>query len=357
MLVDFFSKPIFQKRDYSDVSAGVAAQALKSYLHKEAPSVCADKDAICFYCFNHALGVLSTKYKGTAPLPEEAQQILDAYTNHVTPTLLRVYYYLLIICIREARHCKGGPHDSYDFLKYLESRYSRETAGFMNHLSVANGSEAVGDFLELPVTTKISYGELVTALCDVFYNCDFSGGYGGKPWGKIASSLKGFVFGKVSLETLGDTAWTLAHNNGPIFNKSYIYTGYTSSLLTILDVQRAGQIPKLIWDDIYGVSYLDNGFDYFHKTYDFLVTNLGHTPEFVGNIDWCLVELLGSVQEYSKHIKQQQTVYGASPYADKVTDMYKVIQNNNDYKLATKQAHAFIVGGDVRLKKLAREEL
>ena len=52
--------------------------------------------------------------------------------------------------------------------------------------------------------------------------------------------------GTTSMEMLVDTGYTLAHNGGPIFNKGMMYTHYDSHFLTILDLQRAGQMLDLL---------------------------------------------------------------------------------------------------------------
>ncbi len=70
--------------------------------------------------------------------------------------------------------------------------------------------------------------------------------YGGPKWGEVADCLRSYVTGQTSAEALLDTAFTLAHNNGPVFNKGYIYKHHTNRLIQILDIQAKGQIPQWV---------------------------------------------------------------------------------------------------------------
>ena len=80
----------------------------------------------------------------------------------------------------------------------------------------------------------------------VFYKGGFGSSFGGPAWGEVAKTLRMFVGGEISLVLMADVGFALAHNNGPIFNKGRLYTGYHDTFTLILDVQRAGQIPHLV---------------------------------------------------------------------------------------------------------------
>jgi len=115
------------------------------------------------------------------------------------------------------------------------------------------------------------------------------------------------------LEMFVDTVWTLAHNNGPIFNKGMLYTGYSGHLYTILDVQAAGQIPQLVSDCIKSVYTIDgvtlNIRDYLlHYGEIFGIAR----PDFY--TDWHTVEALGSKKKYSSYKPIQHKKYGVPPH-------------------------------------------
>jgi hypothetical protein len=133
-------------------------------------------------------------------------------------------------------------------------------------------------------------GPYVRGLEWVFDHGQWGGGYGGKPWGQIAKTLGDFLYGKTSLEMMCDTAYTLAHNNGPMFNKGMMYDMYSSKqgFLMILDVQASGQIPQLI---------VDRAKYHYIKSFDMpalvAFTELArkHMPdEFHIEVDWQKVE-------------------------------------------------------------------
>ena len=59
----------------------------------------------------------------------------------------------------------------------------------------------------------------------------WSGGYGGPKWGAVAETLRKMVYGEISPEMFSDTGFTLAHNDGPIFNKGMLYHHQNNSVL------------------------------------------------------------------------------------------------------------------------------
>jgi len=96
-----------------------------------------------------------------------------------------------------------------------------------------------------------------------------------------------------SAELMLDTGYTLAHNNGPIFNKQVLYHPHdTTELKKILDVQRAGMIPQMVHS---GASkFVSLAHRKFHEK---ALALLGE--EFGGPVNWFTVENLGAVQSYT----------------------------------------------------------
>jgi len=150
--------------------------------------------------------------------------------------------------------------------------------------------------------------------------------YGGKPWGHIADTLKKLVLGETSPEMFTDTAWTLAHNNGPMFNKGMLYKQYTQSLYKILDVQRSGQIPQLVREGgVDGItSVVKNVYENCAKVFP---------EEFSGHVDWFKVEALGALHHYPNEKAKQEQKYGKSDFVSKMQaeEKKKFYVSNNDY--------------------------
>ena len=112
--------------------------------------------------------------------------------------------------------------------------------------------------------------------------------------------------GKTSMEMMLDTAFTLAHNNGPIFNKGMMYSHYNASnLYRILDVQRSGQIPEMILYDKLGTQYNLEPVKALIKLVQEKV------PQAFGTyVDWIKVEALGALHKYPDDIKAQKAAHG-----------------------------------------------
>jgi len=83
-----------------------------------------------------------------------------------------------------------------------------------------------------------------------YYKGSWPSSYGGPAWGGITDALVSMITGETSMEMLVDTGYTLAHNTAPIFNKGLNMYGHQDAhLLTILDVQRSGQMLDLMFED------------------------------------------------------------------------------------------------------------
>ena len=138
-----------------------------------------------------------------------------------------------------------------------------------------------------------------------FDHGSWSAGYGGKPWGQIARTANQFFTGHTSLEMLVDTAYTLAHNNGPMFNKGMLYQSYSQKFIMLLDIQRSGQIPELILDPELWV-----GAQKPPKVVADVVLTAENCPGAFGKwVDWTKVHNAGSKGQYPTQLKKQQDLH------------------------------------------------
>jgi len=122
--------------------------------------------------------------------------------------------------------------------------YTPELKALCPTISDSSSEDSLNAWLKK--VPDISLKDYCQCLTHSFNTGSFGGGYGGKPWGMIAHTLLNYVNGTISGEVFIDTAYTLAHNNGPMFNKGMMYDKYSSEFMVILDVQRSGQVCEAL---------------------------------------------------------------------------------------------------------------
>jgi hypothetical protein len=293
------------KRYYDDVEFGNGDQA-----HP-------DRDALEFYALNHLSSLVRSKFTMHEQLPDWAQQVMAAYQNCLRAQGQRMLNYMMLITTRESRHTQKKD-DLYSWA-ILNEKFGVEVSDFARAINDSTPGQkgAVTHFHENAPDAPLG------AYCDhmvySFFQGGFNGGYGGKPWGKIAETLTSFIKGKTSLEMMVDTAWTLAHNNGPMFNKGMLYHMYTNDIYKILDVQRSGQIPELVLSGKVNVMWCVGVKALVEKV-------VGLFPnEFGTEVDWYKVEALGSLKKYPQEKNQQKVVPPPAPAAPKMVNGKKVI--------------------------------
>ena len=244
-----------------------------------------DTDAIEFYCLNHLAAKIQEKFDPNEVLPEWAQEVMETYVRVLAEQSTRLYVYMLLIITREARHMHQHVWQEYTDLSPVYRNFHTTTLG--------NGSIEVAKMVatkppEMPI------GEYVECVRRVFNEGKFSSSYGGKPWGNIAYTLERMVKGETSMLMLTDTAYTLAHNGGPMFNKGMTYHGQSSEFLKILDVQRGGQMPEAVLSKEFKV-----------KVPGYLYTMVKNFKEkmpdaFGDSVDWDDIQKKGAKQKYTK---------------------------------------------------------
>lgn len=259
-----------------------------------------ERDAVVFYMMNHAVSLVRQKVHPYEALSPKHLEIVEAYHHELALKSARMFYYMLLICTRESRHDKS----SYDDAHWIEFRnkYGLELLKFHKSIKGVGSGGAVSALREAP--PNMTLGNYTAFLSEVFYKGKYSGGYGGKAWGKVADVLRDFVAGKITAEMMMDTAFTLCHNNGPIFNKGMLFEPYSEEIYKILDVQRSGQIPQMV----------ANGETKWAKDpwvsgrYQQCKSAIGE--EFVGHVDWFLVEELGAMKSYPSQKEAQVKKFG-----------------------------------------------
>ena len=247
-LAHFNAAPHTKPHDLSGLPTAVFSEATKLY-QQACGTMSPQDDAVTFYALNHAAGIIRKLFTPSEPLPEWAQTIMAAHTTTGMNQGKRMLHYILLVTTREMRHL-SETSVSQSFWNTFKQTHGQVSVDYIKAIANAGGGEtaAMGKYLNHP--PNLTIGEFTKALSYAFHESHgFGGGFGGHPWGSIADAAHQAVTGAVSLETMVDTGYALAHNNGPMFNKGLMYDAlHKHLLLTILDVQRAGQIPNLILD-------------------------------------------------------------------------------------------------------------
>lgn len=288
------SRAIHRHLDMTQVPVEVAVEGDKKFMLSVSNSTAVPEvEALWFYLRNHAVAALSRVYDPAEPLSPEHEALLDEYHASVQQSALRMYFYLLRICTRETRHA----HSSDPVLK--QDKYAPLASWYKSYAGT-DGGTAISKLLKSP--PPVSMGLLSDFLRDMFYMCKYSGGYGGKAWGQIADVLQQFVHGKITAEMMLDTAFTLCHNNGPIFNKGMLYDMYNAAAIReILDVQRAGMIPAYVRDVSLGLGeskkYAGKQF-VIPPMWNYVQKMEGVSLDFTMSVDWARLKTLGAIGNY-----------------------------------------------------------
>lgn len=307
---------LFKNRDVSKTPMKSVINRVNKYLPGRSKAK-VESSALQFYLLNQAFGMLSMELDQKADLNSAQENLAKLYLNTASESSARLFYYILLIITRESRHV----YDSDTLYKSLLKEYGTEMVTFLKLIKGCNSSTAV-DRLCKHKFTDTTLGQYTSCMVDVFNKGKFSGGYGGKPWGNIAETLRKMVYGETSIEIMNDTAWTLAHNNGPMFNKGMLYESYSQDIFKVLDVQRGGMIPQLLAEG--GVSKHVNTEV---QTAMQAVSNVFPTL-ISGYVDWYKVESLGSLHKYPAEKKAQDTKYGKQNKAKETKPSTSVPKSN-----------------------------
>lgn len=261
----------------------------REFLSKEANGdkyVHPEHEALWFYLLNHAVADIAARVDMDEPLGAMAG-VVERYYGDAEVKVLRAIYYLALITTRESRHVYINGQE--DITREL-ANYPEACGEFIRSIRGADSTSAASALMHTP--PSVSAAEYFSYLVEVFRGGKFAPGFGGEKWACVAEPLRDLVIGKTTPERLLDIVFTLCHNGGPIFNKGMLYHPQSNhSLLKILDVQRAGQIPKLI--DSAGSEYVTAPMrDYVIGLKKLLGDGFG------GAVDWYAVQALGAKGKY-----------------------------------------------------------
>lgn len=300
-------------------------------------SISPEREAISFYLLNHAMAEIETRFGPDDPLGD-ALGVVERYHAVLNDAGIRMFGYLLITTTRESRHLKNGQENQ------LASKHGTGCTDFTKKVK-SHSQDAL-------YTTKsqVTMGAYLDYLCDVYNTLGWSSAYGGPNWGKVTQPLRDVVHGDISIEMMLDVAYTLAHNNGPIFNKGFQYAHYDmTSLMTILDCQRAGQIPNMVRaqeNDHVSSNHL--------KALDEIEKRL---PGFKAKkwVNWEMVEKLGAVGSYSGKKAQTMQKFKHDPeFQEEQKDVLaaiEVVKQAAADKKALEEKHYIEILPGVKLKK------
>ena len=260
-----------QNIDMSDVKIGELLPMLKEIIEEPQSSV--TDSIITFYGLNETLARL--RQEENEVLGASTLELYKTYVDETEKLSKKMFSYVLMICIMEARHCRD-----YSELNGLENQYKYEPAYengtelerealkkeaqekieiekdklidkymsilpsegkvdrekfklFHNIIAPLSGLDSYSrnqiQLDLLPVLSEAPYNQLtvhdmlvsVKAIFD--YNNFSSSSYGGKAWANIAEHGVKFVEGKLNAEVFVDQAFSLEHNGGQIFNKKIMF--------------------------------------------------------------------------------------------------------------------------------------
>jgi hypothetical protein len=305
------ARPFTTQRDMRHVATPLVAAKIRQFMdHDGAAGTLPESEALWFYALNHGMAEVMKAKAPYEPLGD-LQPFVQGYHARMGPKAVRALYYLVLICARESRHVKVHPGST--LAQSITKKHGQEAWLFNDAIRSKGSSGAYQHFLAHP--PAITIGAFVESLRDIFYEGSFSGGYGGPAWGAVADCLCRFVRGEYSAEMMLDTNWTLAHNNGPIFNKGMMYASYGGLLQKILDVQRAGQVNELLLtkDSPVVTKFCPA------ELSDAAAWIKARFPGSVGAyVDWYAVQALGAIGNYQSDQLAQLKLHGASPLADKM---------------------------------------
>lgn len=314
-------RPLNMIRSIASTPMTLVAKQLTEYMKTVSTSDRPERHALAFYVLEHASGVIRAKYGPHHILPSGELAIMEQYNTQSLEMAVRAYYYLLLICWREMRYC-GTKETTFPAAGQHVGVEPKLMLDFLNRCSEKGAVECAAQWAK---AGNITLGQLTRALVYAYRKGKWGSMYGGPKWAVVAECLDSFVWGKTSAAMMLDTVWTLAHNTAPIFNKGMLYSGQDkSTLLEILDVQRAGMIPQYILTaearGYRGKSYVSGG----------LVTQVKSMGSVLGgvfadkaDVHWPTVKLLGGKGHYDNYI---QTLGQKAPAVSEVSQLKDIIE-------------------------------
>lgn len=292
-------------RSIASTPMTVIAKQLTDYMQTAGAQARPEAHALQFYLLEHASGMVRAKYSPHHILPEGELKIMETYNEQSLKMAARAYYYLLLICWREMRYCGSNTRDAvFKAAGVHAGADGEQMRQFMLSCSEKGALECAKSWEK---AGPITIGQLTKALVFAYRKGKWGSSYGGPKWAVVTECLDSFVWGKTSAAMMLDTVWTLAHNTAPIFNKSVgLYSGQdASTLLEILDVQRAGMIPQYI---LTATTRGYRGAQYIPLPFQVSVKSMGNVLGGVfadkSDVHWPTVKALGGKGQYSEYVSK-----------------------------------------------------
>ncbi len=304
-----------------------------------------EKEALWFYLQIHTMMLVGKAVDNDEPLGDY-KHFVDTYHIDINRKMIRMFYYILLICTRESRHMMSGPGKEKLWKKYPDI-YNFHS----NHVQDKSSDQSVKAIMDN--APNVSLGEYTQFLVDSFQFPAYDSGFGGKKWKQVAEPLRDFVHGTISAEMLMDVAFTLAHNGGPIFNKGMLFSGFQSNALNkILDVQRSGQIPQFIMASNNMGHVMPDMTEYVRA---FSKLN----SDVMCSMDWIIVKNIKGQTVYTTEMSKQKMVESgeekiasmkAAVLQSKAIADSKVLADEKDAaEAAEKKAHAHMIATSVEI--------
>jgi hypothetical protein len=328
-------RPGTMARNLSQVllrDAGKYAKAHVNSCQEEHPEV----EALSFYLGQHMMHEMGAQVSPDEPLGQKLV-LIEKYHKTLNVAGARLFHYVLITTTRESRHLTNSQEDN------LQTKHGLECVKFTKSVK-KHSQNALYNY-----TGDLKLGPYLDYLCDVFNELQWSSSYGGPAWGKVTEAIRDCVNGQISIEMMLDIGYTLAHNNGPIFNKGFQFKHYDStSLYTVLDCQRGGQIPNLIKSGNCPHTKTEH-----HLFVEEMENLLGVTVN--PWVAWDVVEKLGAVQSYSSQKAKNMQQYGHDPVFiaenKAVLEKVKLAQQQAAQKKAMEEKMYLQIMPGVKVKK------
>jgi hypothetical protein len=300
-LAYFDSAPQFKAISLGHIPVSVLGASTKLY-RSTAGLVSPDTEAIEFYAANHCASEISKLFTKNEILPAWAQGVMDTYLHAVVSQGQRLLHYILCVATREARHTKAPNADWWAKLAKHSGAGFEEFAKKITQMPSEN--EAIEHFMNNPPACTAR--QYANGLVYLFQHGKFGSSFGGTPWAMIAKCAADFLSGHTSMLVLVDTAYTLAHNNGPMFNKGMLYEHYTGNFITILDIQHSGQIPALVLDKTDWQIKIPAEVKTMVAT---VAANLPEASAFATHVDWHKVAAKNGGDTYHQHKVKQAKLH------------------------------------------------
>lgn len=360
-------RPLALKRSLAEVGIKEVAAKIRGFGTTHGEKYKPETEAIQFYLANHAMKELEFAFDMEEPLPTWAVEIADEYQRVAARIAARAFYYLVLITAREARH---EQNKSATAAKAKDKFGLQALAALKEYPDSASIDSVTGVFDKYG--NGMTLGDMARSVQFCFYNGSFHGGYGGKKWGNVADCLVNYVVGEYTAETMLDTVWTLVHNGGPIFNKGMLYQCQdNASLQQVLDIQRAGMIPRLVLAPynngmVSAEKYVNEGARKFAQK---VAEYMPNAKDFKAiPVDFAEVQKLGAVGSYGSLVQKlhgKTPMPGASsPFAPKPKHKSSSSYGSDLQPMAaastkpTEKTHYIIANAPgLMFKKLTREEL